>query len=438
MRHIKCSPLSPKVNLESSEFNVGYNISCPKTATNQYFKISNDITESRQTSSIDTLCFEVKSPIFKIEEKKGDFLSDEVSEISKKYFERMPLSSTSTTSTDKMKKVHPNEPKSNEESQVDPSTKYELNGNISHGNARVELCPLPSNSHQATRQEHAAHIASMPQLYSNSITTPTLSIQFSPLLSFSEERIPNSLIQSNQLFDIEAVPETVQSLPNQAEASVGGYDSKPNNISTMHTSSLTSNTMGTTNHVPNTNPELTYADNLLLNASQGIPTIFTPIKAEPRQIQNISEKKRKANNSCRSSRQPQKRFSVTNEVSGGDLFVSKRDGRVRLTTNLPRKVEAIDPVSGERAYVYASCSEASREMGVNRTRMSRTCRGGGGQIGNLIYQYVEMSCDTGENKHEHMIESEVIKSKMSVEADENEHEHIIGHIESETKDVLSL
>ena len=49
-----------------------------------------------------------------------------------------------------------------------------------------------------------------------------------------------------------------------------------------------------------------------------------------------------------------------------------------------------------------------------------------------------MSCDTGENKHEHMIESEVIKSKMSVEADENEHEHIIGHIESETKDVLSL
>lgn len=371
LHNVKCSPLSLKVNLESLEFNTDLNISCQKTDTRKDFQISNDNSESRQTSSIGALCFGLKSPTFDTEDKKGSFQSDEISAISKTYFERMPLSGTSATSSmGEMKKAPVNESKSNEESEVGPPTEFEIDGNVS-SNSRLD---------QTTRQENVTHLANMPPLYSNSITTPTLSIQFSPLLSFSEERISNSLIATHQLFGIEAVPESVQSLPNRTEASGETFDSEPNKISTMkngslHTSSTSSNSIRTTNHESDTNPELTYADNLLLNASQGRPTVSTPIKVEPIHMQNISEKKRKATNSCRSSRQPQKRFSVnfeSKEVPGGDLFVSKRDGRVRLTTNLPRKVEAIDPLTGERAYVYASCSEASREMGINRTRMSRS------------------------------------------------------------------
>jgi len=80
-----------------------------------------------------------------------------------------------------------------------------------------------------------------------------------------------------------------------------------------------------------------------------------------------------------------------NEISGGDMFGSKRDGQVRLTTNVPREVEALDPTTSRRIRLFTSCSEAARSMNINRTRMSRKCRGGGGHIGDYFYKYAEMS-----------------------------------------------
>lgn len=238
--------------------------------------------------------------------------------------------------------------------------------------------------------------AQMPPLCENSITTPTLSIQFSPFLSFSEDRVTNSLMSSNHLIDVSSTKDEVTKIKveeNENDDIKYETDNQSNHLE-YQPFSTTSRSSDEAFEL-HSSQGLTYADNLLLNASQGrIKVISTPIEKSQRTIPKVSEKKRKASNSCRSSRQPQKRFSVdlqTNEIPGGDLFVNKRDGRVRLTTNLPRKVEAIDLFTGIRTHLYASCSEASRVMGINRTRMSRTCRGGGGQIGNLIYQYIEMS-----------------------------------------------
>ena len=54
------------------------------------------------------------------------------------------------------------------------------------------------------------------------------------------------------------------------------------------------------------------------------------------------------------------------------LFPRSKDGNIPLTTNVPRKVEALHPDTKKRICVYASCSEASRQLGINRTRISRS------------------------------------------------------------------
>jgi hypothetical protein len=71
-------------------------------------------------------------------------------------------------------------------------------------------------------------------------------------------------------------------------------------------------------------------------------------------------------------------------------FGAKRDGNVRRTTNQPRKVEVLD-MNNNRLHLFESCSEASRVMNVNRTRISRVCYGDGGELFNKIYRYVEDS-----------------------------------------------
>jgi hypothetical protein len=90
-------------------------------------------------------------------------------------------------------------------------------------------------------------------------------------------------------------------------------------------------------------------------------------------------KKRKVPNASitsRLDRQPQKRFSLDTsklrEDIDDDLFGPRKDGRIRLTTNIPRQVEAVNPVTKERMQSFASCSEAARVMDINRTRMSRS------------------------------------------------------------------
>ena len=216
------------------------------------------------------------------------------------------------------------------------------------------------NNSRSHRDVEANHMP--PLLCGNEITTPNLAIQFSPFLSFSEEKTTNSYIMSNQRNDVTSAPQT-------EEKDI--YQTTRQKNDPTFTLSLTPPDEVDMNII---DTELTYADNLLLNASQIMRTSSTPTRlrvATPK----ISGRKRKDKSSCRASRQPQKRFSIDlehNEIPGGDLFVSKRDGLVRLTTNLPRKVEALDPVTGQRTQLFASCSEASRVMGINRTRMSRS------------------------------------------------------------------
>jgi hypothetical protein len=75
-----------------------------------------------------------------------------------------------------------------------------------------------------------------------------------------------------------------------------------------------------------------------------------------------------------------------------------------LTTNVARKVEALDPVTLEQRYLFDSCSEAARTMNINRTKMSRTCRSGGGELGTnpvLVYRYVEFSAFIEPRDQEH-------------------------------------
>ena len=92
-------------------------------------------------------------------------------------------------------------------------------------------------------------------------------------------------------------------------------------------------------------------------------------------------------------RKCQQRFTT----SGEELhFTSKKDGRVALTTNTPREVEAVDPKTNVRVHLFNSCSDAARLTSINRTKMSRTCRKGGGILesnshGTLLYRYTESS-----------------------------------------------
>lgn len=115
-------------------------------------------------------------------------------------------------------------------------------------------------------------------------------------------------------------------------------------------------------------------------------------------------------------RKPQKRFTanllynrfgqlysnnsgpLTAEMMNKVLFekqhFTNHVNKTPLTTNVARKVEALDPVTLEQRYVFDSCSDAARTMNINRTKMSRTCRSGGGELGSnpvLVYRYVEFS-----------------------------------------------
>ncbi len=253
-------------------------------------------------------------------------------------------------------------------SDFDIDNNYTLDQNTSNMSNQIQ-----NHSNRNMRQKNIYNESNnMPPLCNNYITTPTLSIQFSPFLTFSDERVTNNLTVVNLHDDMKPTPEVEEN-----------YDkSKSNNAATTlyHGSSRLDTTLSTPLNLGHevgsmdTISSLSYADNLLLHASKGRTVTFTPLQASFA-TPKVSDRKRKAQNSCRTTRQPQKRFSIDlerNEIPGGDLFVSKRDGRVRLTTNLPRKVEAIDPETGERAHLYESCSEASRAMGINRTRISRS------------------------------------------------------------------
>ena len=85
-------------------------------------------------------------------------------------------------------------------------------------------------------------------------------------------------------------------------------------------------------------------------------------------------------------------------TKGADIAgaYTEKDGRVPLTTNAPRVVEAVDPETNVRIHLFDSCSDAARITSINRSRMSRTCLEGGGILesksyGTLLYRYTEMA-----------------------------------------------
>jgi len=233
------------------------------------------------------------------------------------------------------------------------------------------------------------------QYNNNIMATPTLTIAFSPFLTFSDDRsstidmLTNDTAVHSGRHEEEynplggTVDQDSTEYPRDCVDSQGNLPSTPASRTKIKDQSLDIRQSSTT---------LTYADSLLLNAAQFRST--DPLATKKVNLQKESGKKRRAQNTGRPDRQPQKRYSVDlndNEISGGDMFGSKRDGQVRLTTNVPREVEALDPTTSRRIRLFTSCSEAARSMNINRTRMSRKCRGGGGHIGDYFYKYAEMS-----------------------------------------------
>ena len=103
------------------------------------------------------------------------------------------------------------------------------------------------------------------------------------------------------------------------------------------------------------------------------------------------------------SRQPQKRYSTGNSNAAEAFFDSKNpnNGGVPLTTNRPREVGVFSK-AGVRLHLFPSCSEASRAMDINRSKISRTCRQGGGEIENLMYKYVEAEQDQQSPEEPHV------------------------------------
>ncbi|KAL3791453.1 hypothetical protein HJC23_011509 [Cyclotella cryptica] len=97
---------------------------------------------------------------------------------------------------------------------------------------------------------------------------------------------------------------------------------------------------------------------------------------------------------------------IMNKVLVEKQHFTNHMNKTPLTTNVARKVEALDPVTFEKRYLFESCSEAARRMNINRTKMSRTCRSGGGELGanpSLVYRYAEFSTLLDPQDQEHRV-----------------------------------
>ena len=73
--------------------------------------------------------------------------------------------------------------------------------------------------------------------------------------------------------------------------------------------------------------------------------------------------------------------------SSDEEFDKEKDG-IPLTTNVPKDVEVLNARSMRKVIkTFSSCSEAAREMDVDRSKLSRLCRKGGGSIGVYHFRY---------------------------------------------------
>ena len=206
--------------------------------------------------------------------------------------------------------------------------------------------------------------------------TPTLTTEFSPFLTFSDDRSTINNILTNETA-IDLGRREGEGCTNLSGTEDQGNTKHPGNCASNQsnlpsTSASPTKIKDQTSDLGQDSTTLTYADSLLLNAAKF--RNIGPLAAK-KKIQKVSGKKRTGQNIDRPDRQPQKRYSVDlndKDISGEDMFGSKRDGQVRLTTNVPREVEALDPDTGLRIHLFSSCSEASRSMNINQTRMSRS------------------------------------------------------------------
>jgi hypothetical protein len=237
--------------------------------------------------------------------------------------------------------------------------------NVSTDNLNVEFDLISENIH--ARQNEGLN---MPPLCSNNVAnTPTLSLQFSPLINFSEDRMTDN---SHDALKENYTDESKETEPNSAIKDADAIREvkvqRENDRLLIKIESPPQSVLSESKEYNTSrNTELTYADNLLLNASKTRSIASLPPTC-PSSATSNKVKKRKANCVPGSSRQPQKRFSNNNSAEG--IFFNKSDGRVPLTTNVSRPIEASNLKTGVTSQ-FASCSEASRKTGINRTRMSR-------------------------------------------------------------------
>jgi hypothetical protein len=76
---------------------------------------------------------------------------------------------------------------------------------------------------------------------------------------------------------------------------------------------------------------------------------------------------------CQKARAPQRLFTNDIHMSCSKESVSNPElSRTRLTTNVARKVEMMEPISMIRKTVFKSCSDAAKHTGINRTKLSRS------------------------------------------------------------------
>ena len=82
--------------------------------------------------------------------------------------------------------------------------------------------------------------------------------------------------------------------------------------------------------------------------------------------------------------------------SSDDESVDEEADDIPLTTNVPKDVEVLNARSMRKVIkTFSSCSEAARAMNVNRSKLSRLCRKGGGVIGVYYFRYASTDDEGG-------------------------------------------
>lgn len=256
--------------------------------------------------------------------------------------------------------------------QFSPLVGFSAEKNMEHSGVE-SIVTFPSNkiASDSNREEESTNVATfLPPL--DSLNGQVFDSRATSTLNHQQIHSQDQQHQQNQYFNNSSNRDVYsQQMPMQL-MSFGPYGLQPIFASNM-------------NHIP-------------LPHLQGVSSFHPNVGEQNRNTTTnattSSSKKRKTPDPNKKPRKPQKRFMNSNDQNGD--FGAKRDGKTRLTTNQPRKVEVLD-MNRNRLHLFESCSEASRVMNVNRTRISRVCRGGGGELSGKIYRYMEANSNTDQS-----------------------------------------